>query len=80
LLGGKPVYIPKRPGEPDCTWADIAKIKRLLGWSPKVSLEEGVGQLLAHIDCWREAPVWTPDTIETATRDWFKYLGKGEPA
>ena len=25
LLGGDITYIPKRPGEPDCTWADISK-------------------------------------------------------
>jgi len=24
------------------TWADIAKAKRLLGWKPQVSLEEGI--------------------------------------
>lgn len=76
LLGGDVVYIPKRPGEPDCTWADISKIKRLLGWTPKVSLEQGVAELLRHIDSWADAPVWTPDTIKTATADWFKYLGK----
>lgn len=76
LLGGPKVHIPKRPGEPDCTWADIGKIKRLLGWKPKVPLETGVRILLDHIDGWRSAPVWTPETIEKATADWFKYLGK----
>ncbi len=76
ILGGDKLHIPKRPGEPDCTWADIAKIKRILGWKPKVSLEEGVRILLQHIDGWRDAPVWTPETIGEATRDWFKYLGK----
>ena len=25
LLGGEKTYIPKRPGEPDCTWADISR-------------------------------------------------------
>ena len=34
LLGGPVVHLPKRPGEPDCTWADITKIKTQLGWSP----------------------------------------------
>ncbi|MGY4338301.1 nucleoside-diphosphate-sugar epimerase [Bradyrhizobium sp. LM2.9] len=29
LLGGDKVHIPKRPGEPDCTYADITKIKRI---------------------------------------------------
>ena len=32
--------------------------------------------VLDNIDYWREAPVWTPDSIGTATEDWFKYLGK----
>lgn len=76
LLGGEITYVPKRPGEPDCTYADTTKIKKLLGWSAKVSLEEGVGILLDNIDYWREAPVWTPDSIEVATKDWFQYLGK----
>lgn len=75
LLGGDVVYIPKRPGEPDCTHADISKIKRLLGWRPKVSLEQGIKVMLENIDYWREAPVWTPDKIETATASWFKHLG-----
>jgi UDP-glucose 4-epimerase len=75
LLKGEVVHVPKRPGEPDRTHADIAKIQRELGWRPKVSIEEGVRILLGHIDYWREAPVWTPESIEVATRDWFRYLG-----
>jgi len=74
LLGGEVIYIPKRPGEPDCTFADISKIKRLLGWTPQVSLEDGVRIMLDNIDYWREAPVWTPDTIKDATATWFKHL------
>lgn len=76
LLDGEVVYIPKRPGEPDCTFADTTKIENMLGWKAKVSLEEGVQNILDNIDYWREAPVWTPDTINDATKDWFKYLGK----
>ena len=76
LLGGEIVHIPKRPGEPDCTFADTQKIEQALGWKAKISLEEGVAKILEQIDYWREAPVWTPDTIRTATRDWFQYLGK----
>lgn len=71
------IHIPKRPGEPDCTWADTTKINNMLGWEPKVSLEEGVKHLLENIDYWRKAPVWTPETIKEATSDWFKYLGEG---
>lgn len=76
LLEGEKVYIPKRPGEPDCTFADTGKIKAMLNWSPKISLEEGVQNILENIDYWRAAPVWTPETIATATEDWFKFLGK----
>ncbi len=76
LLGGERINIPKRPGEPDCTWADISKIKRMLNWEPKVSFHEGVKMMLADIDCWRDAPLWTPETIEIATREWFQYLSK----
>ena len=75
LLDGDVVHIPKRPGEPDCTWADISKASKLLNWKPKVSLEEGVGIVLDNIDFWREAPLWTPKTIADATKNWFKYLG-----
>ncbi len=75
LLGGEVTYIPKRPGEPDCTYADIAKIRRDLKWQPKVSIKQGVDNVLANIDYWKSAPVWTPATIATATQDWFKYLG-----
>lgn len=76
LLGpGEVVHVPKRPGEPDCTLADITRIREALGWSPRVSFEEGVREMLRHIDLWRDAPVWTPSTIEGATQDWFRYLG-----
>jgi UDP-glucose 4-epimerase len=69
-------YIPKRPGEPDCTFADTMKIRRILGWRPKVSLEAGVEVMLANIDYWRSAPVWDPESISHATQDWFAYLRK----
>lgn len=75
LLGGDVVYISKRPGEPDRTHADIRKIGRELSWKPTVSIEEGVKVLLDTIESWREAPVWTPESIAAATREWFRYLG-----
>lgn len=78
LLGSPPsVNIPKRPGEPDCTWADITKIERELGWKPKVPLSDGVKVMLDNMDYWRDAPVWTVSSIADATADWFKYLGDG---
>ncbi len=74
LLEGDIIYIPKRPGEPDCTFADITKIKKEIDWVPKVSVEEGITEIVKHIEYWRNAPVWTPDSIRSATKDWFKYL------
>ena len=74
LLGGQAIHIPKRPGEPDRTWADITKICQRLDWEPKVSFEEGVRTMLGQLAAWREAPVWTPETIAEATREWFACL------
>jgi UDP-glucose 4-epimerase len=75
LLGGPVVHIPKRPGEPDSTYADISKIRRVLNWNPKISFEEGIKIMLDNINYWKDAPIWNPESIKEATRDWFKYLG-----
>jgi UDP-glucose 4-epimerase len=75
LLDGDVVHIPKRPGEPDCTFASTQKIEGLLGWRSRVPFEDGVQTMLSHIGDWREAPVWTVDSISSATRDWFSLLG-----
>lgn len=76
LLGGPVTYIPKRPGEPDCTWADTRKLVEKTGWKAQVSFEEGVGQMLKNIDYWRNAPVWDPKSIEAATKGWFEAFSK----
>lgn len=75
LLGGEAIHIPKRPGEPDCTWADITRITQELGWKPEISFEEGVEKIVANIDYWKNAPLWNPDSIAKATESWFRYLG-----
>jgi UDP-glucose 4-epimerase len=75
LLGGDVEYIPKRPGEPDCTFADVGKIERLLGWKAKVTFEEGVQKMIEKIENWKTAPVWDPGSIQEATASWFKFLG-----
>jgi len=77
LLGGPITYLPKRPGEPDCTWANIDKITRELGWKQQVSFEEGIGRLLANIEYWRQAPLWNPESIAQSTKLWFEHLSKG---
>jgi UDP-glucose 4-epimerase len=76
LLGGEVISIPKRPSEPQCTWADISKIRSQLGWEPLVSFEEGVSIILEHIDYWRDAPVWDSHSIEAATQNWFSLLSQ----
>lgn len=76
LLGGKCVYIPKRPGEPDRSLANISKIKRDLKWRPRIKIEQGIRDLLEKIDYWKDAPVWTPKTIRKATKIWFQFLKK----
>jgi UDP-glucose 4-epimerase len=75
LIGGDRVSVPKRPGEPDVTWADIGAIRRDLGWQPKVSFERGVAEMLRDIDNWKDAPLWDPASIAQATDTWFRYLG-----
>ena len=80
LLGGEKIHIPKRPGEPDCTFADISAISKDLAWRPEVSIEEGVALVLQDIDYWRNAPVWTPESIASVTHEWFKYLGPSAEA
>jgi UDP-glucose 4-epimerase len=66
--------MPKRPGEPDCTWADITKIQRDLGWKQQVPFEKGIEAMLANIEYWREAPIWDVTSIEKATKNWFNFM------
>jgi len=74
LGGGELTYVPKRPGEPDCTYADTTKIHKVLGWTAEVSFEEGVAEMLTHLEDWKDAPVWESESIKQATAVWFEYL------
>ena len=76
IIGGNKVKIPKRPGEPDRSLADISKIKAHFNWQPKITIKEGIKMLLKDINEWKEAPVWTPETIKEATKSWFELLSK----
>ena len=76
LIGGPEVYIRKRPGEPECTYAQIQKIKKLLGWSPEIRLEDGVAEMLEQLEVWKSAPLWTEESISKATSAWFAALSK----
>jgi UDP-glucose 4-epimerase len=77
LLGGDVVHIPKRPGEPDCTWADVTKIRESLKWQSAVPFEDGVAAMLRNIDYWRTAPLWDPQSIAQQTQSWFACLSGG---
>jgi UDP-glucose 4-epimerase len=42
LIGGKKIYLPARKGEMKHTLGDNSLAKKLLGWKPKISFEEGI--------------------------------------
>ena len=70
------IYIPKRPGEPQITHAKIYKIKKDLGWTPKITFEDGIKKVIQDINNWKKAPLWNKQKINIATKEWFKYLKK----
>ena len=74
LLEGTKVHIPKRPGEPEITFADIRRIKKEVKWKPLISIEKGIFDLKRSIKDWKSAPVWTPEKIKKETKKWFQYL------
>ena len=74
ICNRKKVKIPKRPGEPNKTWANINKAKKILKWKPTITIEKGVEELLQNINYWKKAPIWNKKKIKIATKYWFKYL------
>ena len=76
LLNGKKIFIPKRPGEPQSTFADISKIKRETKWTPKTNIKQGIELMLSNIHLWKRAPIWENKSIAKETKVWFKYLNE----
>ncbi len=74
LIGGPKTFIPKRPGEPDSTHANIFKATKLLNWKPEIKLNQGIAIILENISNWKNAPLWNKNSIRIATKEWFKYL------
>ena len=48
LIGKKALveYIPRNPADVDANWADVSKARRLLGWQPQISLQQGLQRLV----------------------------------
>lgn len=75
LLGANQIdRIPDRPGEPKVTMADNKLAQMLLGWKPKISFEEGVKIMKNHMMDYKDAPLWTKESIKEATKTWFEAL------
>ncbi len=74
LIGGNKTFIPKRPGEPFITHANISKIRKKLKWIPKITLKKGIDDVLQNIDYWKNTTLWNKDKIKKATKIWFRYL------
>ena len=78
LIGGATTNIPYRPGEPDVTHADIRLASEKLGWKPKTDFEIGIHKTMSNLEAWKDAPIWTPESIAIATKEWFRYLSTSE--
>jgi len=76
IIGGDTVHIPDRPGEPRITLANIARIALEIDWSPKITFEQGVKDILDNIQEWKGAPLWTASSIAKVTESWFAALGE----
>ena len=62
LLGKKAQieYIPRHPADVEANWADVSKARRLLGWQPSVSLEDGIRGL---VDWYLEQREWASQVL-----------------
>ena len=52
--------MPRHATDVDSTWADISKARELLGWRPKISLEEGV---IGAVQWYLENRHWAKDIL-----------------
>ncbi|KAF0111138.1 MAG: NAD-dependent epimerase/dehydratase family protein [Chloroflexi bacterium] len=53
-------YIPRHPADVDANWADVQKAQRLLGWQPRVTLDEGITQL---VNWYMEQRAWASQVL-----------------
>lgn len=50
IIGGQSVNVSERPGDPRFSGADNTKATELLGWTPTISLEDGIERLKKQMD------------------------------
>ena len=48
-------YIDRHPADIDASWANVEKARRLLGWEPRVSLDDGISAL---VDWYKQNRSW----------------------
>ena len=53
-------YIDKNPADVDANWANVEKARRILGWEPQVSLDEGIAAL---VDWYMQERAWTSQVL-----------------
>jgi nucleoside-diphosphate-sugar epimerase len=53
-------HYPANPADMSANWANIEKAKRLLNWTPQVSLAEGISNLIKWYNAER---AWTSQVI-----------------
>ena len=46
MISANQEHAPRRAGDAEITLADITRIRTRLGWEPKISLEEGLRELI----------------------------------
>ena len=61
---------------PGITHKKIIDLIQSNNYKPTVNFEEGVKKMLKQINNWKNAPLWNPASIKSATKIWFKYLAK----
>jgi CDP-paratose 2-epimerase len=54
------IYAPPHPADMYANWADTRKAQTLLGWQPKVGLQEGVRSL---VEWYQQERAWASQII-----------------
>ena len=55
-------YLPRHPADLSTNWANVDKAKQLLGWEPRIGLQEGVSRM---VDWYNQERDWASQIITT---------------